>query len=57
MTANEHARRGFIDAVIGLSDSATPVNVLRYLRASATPERRDTPGPPPGQPDPAHDDA
>ncbi len=50
MSANNHARRRFIDAVIELSDAATRLNVLRYLHASAALERRDAPGPRPGRP-------
>lgn len=48
MTANDYAHRRFIDAVIELSDAATRLNVLRYLRASAALERHDAPDPPTG---------
>jgi hypothetical protein len=50
MTANDEARRRFIDAVIELSDAATPDNILRYLRASAALEPGRADAPPPGPP-------
>jgi hypothetical protein len=45
LTTSDHARRRFIDAVIELSDTATPVNVLRYLEASTALDRGDSPRP------------
>ena len=57
MTANDYARRRFIDAVIELSDTATPVNVLRYLEASAALDGHDAQGPSPVTQDRGHENA
>ena len=57
VTANDDARRRFIDAVIELSDTATPASVLRYLEASAALDGNDAQGRSPVPHDRGHDNA